>query len=92
MTLFEMLIYLADYIEKGRTFEDCVELRKYFYLNIESANTYEDKLEVLRKTMLLSFDMTIKNLLDENGLVDLDTISARNSFVANNCFTDYNKE
>lgn len=81
MTLFEMLIYLADYIEKGRTFEDCVELRKYFYLNIENANTYEDKLEVLRKTMLLSFDMTIKCLISEGKQIDNDTISARNYFL-----------
>lgn len=81
MTLFEMLIYLADYIEKGRTFEDCVELRKYFYLNIENAKTYNDKLEVLRKSMILSFDMTIKCLIAEGKQIDNDTISARNYFL-----------
>ena len=35
MTLFEMIIYLADYIESGRTFEDCVYLREYFYSKIQ---------------------------------------------------------
>ncbi len=81
MTLFEILIYLADYIEKGRTFEDCVELRKYFYENIKNTRSYEEKLEVLRKTMVLSFDMTIKNLISEGKRIDKDTINARNYFL-----------
>ena len=81
MTLFESIIYLADYIEETRTFEDCVKLRDYFYNNIKSAVTYDDKIEVLRKTMVLSFDYTIKNLIDEGKVIDKDTINARNYFV-----------
>ena len=83
MTLFEMLIYLADYIEEGRTFEDCVVLRKFFYDNVAIAKTYNDKLEVLRKTMIFSFDLTIKNLILEEKQIDSDTINARNYFL--NC-------
>ncbi len=90
MTVFESLVYLADYIEKTRTFEDCVILRKYFYSGIEKCS--DTPLETLRKTMVMSFDMTIKNLMEESGLIDLDTISARNSFVLNSCFTDMIKE
>ena len=82
MTLFEALIYLADYIEETRTFEDCVKLRNYFYDNIKSANNYQEKIEVLRKTMILSFDFTIKNLIDEGKRIDKDTINARNYFVS----------
>ena len=87
MTLFESIIYLADYIEKNRTFLDCVELRQYFYNNLEKCNSMEDKKELLRQTMILSFDMTIKNLIDEGRGIDLDTIKARNYFVKNkSCF------
>lgn len=82
MTLFEAIIYLADYIEDTRTFEDCVKLREYFYKNIEKANSDEQKIEVLRKTMVLSFDFTIKNLIDEGKLIDFDTIKARNYFIS----------
>ena len=81
MTLFEMIIYLADYIEDGRTFSDCVYLRNYFYQNIEDKNTTEQRLEVLRKTMVLSFDLTIKNLILEEKPIDFDTINARNYFL-----------
>jgi len=81
MTLFEAIIYLADYIEEGRTFEDCIVLRKFFYDSIAKAVSDSEKLEVLRKTMVLSFDMTIKNLLEEGKAIDNDTIEARNYFL-----------
>ena len=81
MTLFESIIYLADYIEEGRTFEDCIKLRDYFYDRIKDAIEYGDKLEVLRKTMVYSFDLTISNLIDEGKLIDQDTIEARNYFL-----------
>ena len=81
MSIFEMLIYLADYIEDGRTFEDCVVLRKFFYDKIKFSKTMEEKLETLRKTMLFSFDLTIKNLIDEGKIIDADTIESRNYFL-----------
>lgn len=82
MSLFEAVIYLADYIEKTRDFKDCIKLRKYFYDNIENANSYEDKIQVLRKTMIYSFDLTIKNLIDGGKRIDKDTINARNYFIS----------
>ena len=39
MTLCDMLLYLADYIEDTRTFEDCVRLRRYFYDGISKKMT-----------------------------------------------------
>ena len=82
MSLFEAIIYLADYIEETRTFEDCIKIRDYFYKNIKLANCYEKKIEVLRKAMIYSFDLTIKNLIDEGKRIDKDTIKARNYFVS----------
>lgn len=87
MTLFEAIIYLADYIEKNRTFYDCVLLRNCFYLGISNCNTMDEKLNLLRKIMILSFDMTIKGLLEDGKCVDYDTIKARNYFINNeNCW------
>lgn len=83
MTLFEIIIYLADYIESGRTFEDCIYLRNFFYDSLNQAQTINQRLEVLRKAMVLSFDLTIKNLIDENKQIDADTISSRNYFLTN---------
>ena len=75
MTLFEKLIYLADYIEPTRTFEDCVKLREFFY------NTDKFTEEHLNNTLILSYDMTINNLLDEGKCVHSATIKTRNSLI-----------
>ncbi len=79
MTTFESIVYLADYIEKTRTFPDCVELRRYFWDGINSPGVDRDG--HFKKTMVLSFDMTIRNLVDEGQPIDRDTIAARNRFL-----------
>lgn len=79
MSIFEAIVYLADYIEETRTFEDCVILRDYFYDNIKRFS--DRKLQVLRKTMIKSFDLTIKQLLSDGALIDRDTIEARNFYI-----------
>ena len=75
MTLSEKLLYLADYIEETRTFPDCITLREYFY------STDVFSVEHLDKTLLLSYDMTVRNLLDEGKTVHPTTILARNSLI-----------
>ena len=92
MTLFEAIIYLADYIEPGRTFGDCIRLRKFFYDGIANASSIGEKFEVLRQTMVLSFDMTISNLIEEGKAVDFDTIEARNYFLLNKNVFDTTEE
>jgi predicted HD superfamily hydrolase involved in NAD metabolism len=79
MTAFESIVYLADYIEKTRTFPDCTELRRYFWDGINSPGVDRD--EHFKKTMVLSFDMTIRNLIEEGAPIDRDTVAARNRFI-----------
>ncbi len=78
MTVFEAIIYLADYIEDTRTFPDCIELRRYFYDGIKAG---DDKYLHLYRTMVKSFDMTVGNLLSEGAVVDTDTVQARNYYL-----------
>lgn len=78
MSLFEAIIYLSDYIEENRTFPDCVNLRYYFYSGIREGR---DPMLHLYDTLVLSFDTTIKLLMEENAGIDEDTIGARNYFL-----------
>lgn len=78
MTVFESIIFLADYIEETRTFDDCVAVRKYFYDHISLC---ADKLKVLRETMVYAFDLTVKGLVDDGGIIDGHTVAARNFFI-----------
>ena len=81
MTLTEKIIYLADYIDMSRTFEDCVRLREYFFLAEPEKMSADERLEHLDDTLILSFDMTIRGLLDEGSVVSTDTFEARNDLV-----------
>jgi len=78
MSLFEKLLYLADYIEPTRTFPDCVRLRSCFYERIDAG---EEPLAVLDDILLLSFDMTMTDLLRERQPIHRDTVAARNALL-----------
>ena len=81
MTLLDMLVYLADYIEPTRKFADCQRLRSYFWNGIQDALSPQDKLLHLYRTMVLSFDLTMQNLMEEHSVIAPETIAARNAFV-----------
>ena len=79
MSHFEGLLYLADYIEETRKFEDCIELRRFFW---DAVGEGRDTLETIYvRTMIRSFDMTVGSLISENMPIDKDTIDARNYFL-----------
>ncbi len=78
LTLFESLLYLADYIEATRTFGDCVTLRKYFYDGIAKGI---DPLTHLNDTLILSLDMTIRVLLEEGAVIAPETFACRNALL-----------
>lgn len=66
MSLLEKIIYLADYIEPFRSFPGVEDVRKLAYNGD------------LDKAMLLSFDNTIKYIVERGQLLHKDTIEARN--------------
>lgn len=81
MTIHEKIIYLADYIDMSRKFEDCVALRSYFFdFDFENADE-EQKMEQLRKTLIKSYDITIKGLLEDGKMIDPCTFEARNFLI-----------
>ncbi len=81
MTLYEKLVYLADYIDDTRTFHDCVKLRSAFWDADPQSMTQEDRLLHLNKVLILSFDMTITALMAEGTPVHPDTMHARNELL-----------
>lgn len=81
MSITEKLIYLADYIEDGRTFDDCVRLREHFFGACPEKMSAEERLIHLDRTLVLSFDMTIKQLIAEGTVIDPCTMAARNYLI-----------
>lgn len=81
MTLPEKLLYLADYIDLSRTFPDCVALRNFFWNAQPQSMDPSARRELLRKTLIQSFDFTIAALLADGLPVAGDTIRARNALI-----------
>lgn len=74
MTLLAKLLFLADYIEPTRQFDDCVKVRRYFYEACASLPLI-DRLDA---TLLLAFDLTIDQLIEEKRPIHPKTIKSRN--------------
>ncbi len=85
MTIGEKLVYLADYIDESRTFDDCVKLRQMFFDPNPEKMGDGEKLLHLTKVLVASFDMTVCGLIKDNALISEDTVSARNSLIMEAC-------
>ena len=81
MSVCEMIIYLADYVDDSRRFDDCVKLRNYFWDAHPENMSAEQREEHLLRTLLLSFDMTLTSLVAEGSPISIETVSARNSII-----------
>ena len=81
MTLGERILYLADYIDDSRSFPTCVLLRRYFWGADPEAMDAAARRRLLRDTLLLSFDLTVRDLLDEGRPVAVETAEARNDLL-----------
>ena len=68
MTLFEALLYLADYVEPLRAFEGVEQVRRLV----------DDRLE---EALLTALDATIGELVELGSLIHPDTLAARNSIL-----------
>ena len=81
MTLTEKLLFLADYIDLSRTYPNCVLLRRYFFGANPEEMQMAERTELLRDTLILAYDMTVRDLLEEGAPIAVDTIEARNELL-----------
>lgn len=81
MTVADAIIYLADYIDMSRKFDDCVCLREYFWGKYPQHMSESERLSHLWRTVVMSFDMTIKALLEEGSPISIETAEARNAII-----------
>ncbi len=73
MTVFDELLYLADYIEPTRTYPECRALREAFFRGYGAA---EDKLRHLHLTVRQALRMTVDEVTARGGIVFSRTTEA----------------
>ena len=79
MSLFEKIIFLADYMEEGRTYKDCVEVRNYYLERIQNT---ENKERLINECMLLTLDNTLTYLIRKGLHISPRTLVTRNAILA----------
>ena len=73
MTVFDELLYLADYIEPTRTYPECRALREEFFLGYAVA---EDTLHHLHTVVRRALAMTVDEVKARGGAVFSKTVEA----------------
>ena len=81
MSICEKIIYLADYIEDNREYDDCIALREEFWSRHPEKMNEKDRMVHLDRVILHSFDFTVSELLQKGRIVSLETVKARNYMV-----------
>lgn len=83
MSLCEKIIYLADYIEDTRKYEECIALRNEFFDAHPEKMTAEGAIEHLDRVILQSLCMTIEDITAKGGRVCAETLAAK-EYLENN--------
>ena len=81
MTLLEKIIFLSDYIEDTRKFEDCIALRENFWGSMPENMSEADRLKHLNRVMLRAIELTVNDLEEKGKRIESNTLRARDSLV-----------
>ena len=81
MKLFDKLVFLADYIDMSRTFEDCIAIRNFFWEASPEDMDMPSRSELLRQSLILACDFTVKLLVEEGAPISPYTVEMRNDLI-----------
>ena len=82
MSVFDEIIFLADYIEEGRRYISCKEVREEFFRLASSTDNTMENIYALHKATLSSLDNTIKFFVSKNEPFHERTESTRVAILA----------
>ena len=77
MSLFDEIIYIADYVEDGRTYPACTQVRDMLFSGLKTATNDAERLSALHKATLKSLENTINKLLFQGRILNERTKEAR---------------
>ena len=82
ITTAEMLLYLADFIDESRTYDDCIRVRQAFWDADPASMNEADRLTHLYKILIETVDKTVLSLLRRASPISPDSIRMRNDLIA----------
>ncbi len=81
MTVFDEIIFLADYIEEGRKYDSCISVRNYVYDNMKHGDKVANTI-ILHKACIKAIDYTLENLKNKNKPINKKNILTRNALLS----------
>ena len=79
MTLLDTMLYIADFIEKGRQYASCQKLRAEFWGGMETAT---DKKRFLDEMLLAAYNYSLEALARMDAVVSPETLHAKEALLA----------
>ena len=77
MSIFEKIIFLADYIDDKRTYSSCISLRKEFFSAKPENMNEQERIRHLDRAALASIDNTLSYLRSKERSIHPLTLEAR---------------
>lgn len=84
MSIFDKIVFLADYTEESRKVESCINTRTFLHSSIET--DIENIAEIVDKAIVMSIDSTLSYLIETGKDIDVQTVLARNSILTQTAF------
>ena len=80
ISLFDEIIFVADYVEENREYSHCKQMRELLFGDLNSDFTTEQNLSYLHKVFLAIIDFTIHYLSERGMKVNGRTLLTKNAF------------
>ena len=81
MSIFDEIILLSDYMEEGRTYQNCIDVREKFFSNIEKSRNYNERLLALHEATIDSFNNNINEFISRGKSFHERTLLTRDEMV-----------
>ena len=82
MNLFSEIIFLSDYIEQGRKYQSCINVRNSLFEALSSAATYEERVKALHTATVASINNTMLSLKERGITLDERSLKTKIAFEA----------
>ena len=77
MSIFEKIIFIADYVEDTRTYETCIAVRKDLYDALSDKKTLRQNEDALDRAVYMSLDFTEKSILKQGRVPNSRSYEAK---------------
>ena len=81
MSVFDEIVFLADFIEETRTYDSSIKLREFVLSNMKSGEV-QSNLKVLHHACVKAIDYTIINLIENKKKINSKNILTRNALLS----------